>query len=122
MNIKKHINSADIVILLGVLAVIASLIFRQPAKKLISEMFFSTEVTYSVHVFDASDNAFGIGTELFDVHGNNIGVVADIQSGFSEALITVNTPGMRDETGVFIADSMFIAAGLEIEIYSPAGL
>lgn len=121
----KKFNFTDIVLILAIIAVVCGFAFRKPIEKLIETNFFKTEVTYVLSP-DASDSfTFDVGTEIFDDNGQSLGTVSKINFTTEEVVeidrITVITQGIKNNSGVYIGDKMFIAPGVNINIRTNDG-
>ncbi len=125
MKNQKSVKSADLLIVLALLAIICTLLFRKPIEKMVSELFLGTEVTYTVQFYGNLDPSFKKGSEVFNAKGTCIGTIQkvaylgkDSDTGETPTVLTITADGLKNPTGTYVGESMFIAPGLNMEIRS----
>lgn len=126
MKAKSRFNFTDIVLILAILVIISGFLFRKPIEKLIEDVYFKTDVTYTVQADAEPALNLGPGKELFDTNGVSLGTVSKIQFFTSDTTtlsrITIITQGMTDNSGTYVGDKMFIAPGVNINFKTKDGL
>ena len=142
-NKKKTLNIIDAAVILVIVAVIAGAFYRNYAGKLFSAAHTPTQIVYTVTVesvdkkyrnlIKTDDEVFltesekSCGTVLLsDFKPSKTYVVGE------DALITkydpaklditikIKSDARKDQNGFFIADSVFIAPGKELKLYTAA--
>ena len=129
-NRLKKFNSSDVVLIIGLLAVISGLLLRNPIERMFTELFYQKNIEYVVSVSANDALVLRAGSEIKDVHGDFLGVVKsnkpntalkDDNGDFLEYNVTIETVGMTDKLGTYIGNSMFIAPRMSLELYSDSG-
>ncbi len=117
-NKIKRINSADVIILLAVIAVVCGIIFRTSFEKLVDSLFYKADITYTVEIAGMNVPELKKDVEVFGSDGNSIGVIIrkDISDDRMKTVLVISTVGKHDNQGNYIGASTFIAPGKELEI------
>ena len=125
-NFKKF-NVSDVVIIIGVLAILSGLLLRNPIERMFTELFYQKNIEYVVSISANDAKLLHEGAELKDVHGDFLGTVKFIKPNTSARdvngiiigyNVTIETVGMTDKLGTYIGNSMFIAPRMSLEVYS----
>ena len=126
-NTFKRFNISDIVIMIGVIALVCGLMFRNPVERILKNMFYQSNIEYVVGVSVEDANYLKEGTEIKNIFGDSLGTVKfikpDTAAKDENGIIvgykaTIETVGITDKLGTYIGDSMFIAPRLAIEVYT----
>lgn len=129
-NKLKKFNASDVIIVVGILAVICGILFRNPVEKLFSDLFYQKNIEYVVIISAEDERLLDEGAEIKDARGESLGVVKlikpdalskDENGVFSSYSVTIETVGMTDKLGTYIGNSQFIAPRVAFEIYSLSG-
>lgn len=121
---KRWVNSADIILILAVAAIVCGAVFRRPVESMIADRFSAIGVRYtlSVSVTEERNDFLKEGDRLFNPDGENIGtieaVIADPLLG--NVTLTVVSDGLYDSSGLYVGteEPMFIAPGKTLEAHS----
>ena len=130
---KKHLfNSADVILVLGVLALLCGAVFRRPIESMIADRFSAVEVRYTLTIYGvAADQAdfLKIGDRIYNNDGEDIGKIETITVDDSHTdgtdervsvICTVLSSGLSDSSGLYVGERepMFIAPGKTLEAHS----
>ncbi len=117
-NKIKRFNSADVIIILAVIAVVCGIIFRSSFEKLVDSLFYKADITYTVEITGMNVPDLKRDVEVFDSDGNSIGVIIkkEVSDDRMKTVLTISTVGKHDNRGNYIGNSTFIAPGKQLEI------
>ncbi len=131
---KAFINSADLIIIIAVLAIACGLFFRTPLEKIIEERFFSADITYEAVIYGKEASFLDIiepGATIYDTKSNEIGVISKVSSEQSFILdnqnhlteyfdiyLIIDTKGKTDAYGSYVGDSVFVAPGTTMKVFT----
>lgn len=116
-NIKRF-NSADIVVVLAVVAILCAIIFRTSFEKMVDSLFYKADITYTVEITGMNVPELKKDVEVFDSEGNSIGVIIKkvVSEDRMKTVLTIFTEGKHDNRGNYIGNSTFIAPGKQIDL------
>ena len=126
-NTFKRFNLSDVVFIIGVLAIVCGILFRNPIEKLFTDLFYQKNIEYIISISSEDAKMLSEGTVVTDASGNKFGTVKYIKPGTSAKDIngvvvgynvTVVAVGMTDKLGTYIGNSQFIAPRMSFEIYA----
>ena len=117
-NRIKRFNSADVIIILAVVAVVCGLLFRNSFERLVDSLFYKADITYTLEISGTNYPELNKNVELYDSEGANIGVIIkkEISEERTKTVLTVSTVGKHDNRGNYIGNSTFIAPGKQLDI------
>lgn len=133
---KRLFNSADLIVLLALLAIIGGAFFRRPIEVMLTERFRSAEVAYTAEIYGVTSDETDLlksGDILYDESGRMIGTVEEVQSTLADKndrtssgstkvnlTVYVSSEGYSDDSGLYIGKSspLFIAPGKTIQAHS----
>ena len=127
----KKFNVSDVVIIIGILAVLCGLLLRNPIERMFTDLFYQTNIEYVVTVSANDAKTMQVGREIKDIDGDSLGVVKFIKPNTSLRddngviigyNVTIETVGMTDKLGTYIGNSMFIAPRMTLEVYSDSSI
>lgn len=126
MKFNKKFNFTDIILIVVLLAVVCGFAFRAPIEKLIENTFMKTEVNYVIETEADTLLNFEIGKDIYDINGVSLGTVSKIDFSFEKMMthgrVTLSATGIKDNSGVYIGEKMFIAPGVNISFKLDTGL
>lgn len=126
-NTLKRFNVADVVIIIGLLAIIGGILFRNPIENLFTELFYQKNIQYTISVSADDAKMLSEGLVITDVNGNDLGTVKYIKPNTSAKDIygvvigynvMIEAVGMTDKLGTYIGNSQFIAPRMSFEFYA----
>lgn len=117
-NKIKRFNSADVIIILAVVAVFCGIFFRNSFEKLVDSLFYKADITYTLEIAGMNYPELSKNVELYDSDGAGIGVIVkkEISQEHTKTVLTVSTVGKHDNKGNYIGNSTFIAPGKQLDI------
>lgn len=126
---KKKINLIDIIILLAIIAVIASPFLRAYIKDLTFSEKNADEITFTVTVQNQStyiSRAISVGDTVYfenskDKCGTVLSVIPQIYEGQTENCdlkITISALAKKHKSGIYINNDLFIANAMDLSLYT----
>lgn len=142
MQKKKRINTADIIIITAVLAIICIIIFRNPLKNTFEKSLSDTEIEYDILVKKNDVNISEFltdGNTIYDAEsdiplGQVVSCTASVSYDYElsennefekvllhdkyDILITVRSKGSYDSFGKYILGQWFVSPGKNVAFYT----
>ena len=93
------------------------IIFRSSFEKLVDNLFYKADITYTVEINGMNVPELKKGVEIFDGEGNSFGVIVKktVSDDRTRTVLTVSTVGKHDDRGNYIGNSTFIAPGKQLD-------
>lgn len=93
------------------------IIFRSSFEKLVDNLFYKADITYTVEINGMNVPELKKDVEIFDGEGNSFGVIVKktVSDDRTRTVLTVSTVGKHDDRGNYIGNSTFIAPGKQLD-------